>query len=319
MNIHKLKKYSSPFLTMISLVLCGIIANFLYKALRRIQFQEVLAAILEISPWQVFMGLILTMGNYFFLAMYDFMGLQYLHQKLSWKKIFASSFLSYSFNFNLGAWVGGIAFRYRIYSGLGVKTLKITKLAAFCIVTSWGGYLLLLGALLLGLPSAFTHILSFSPAILRTWGILLMLLPLFYLYSCYLFKKTYFIKGHPFNFPSVKLAFFQLALSTIQWMVPSTMIYLLQGPSAKMAFMEILTTYLFSTIFVVVTHIPSGLGVLEASFIKFLSDKTPLSSLLAAILLFRTFYFYLPLLLAIPLYGFIEFKREKYLQTPKMT
>ena len=54
-------------------------------------------------------------------ACFDLIGRTYIRQDLTWKQILPVGIISYAFNLNLSAWVGGIAMRYRLYSRLGVS------------------------------------------------------------------------------------------------------------------------------------------------------------------------------------------------------
>jgi uncharacterized membrane protein YbhN (UPF0104 family) len=56
------------------------------------------------------------------------------------------TFISYAFNLNLGSLVGGVAFRYRLYSRLGLGNDTITRVLGFSMLTNWLGYLVVAGA-----------------------------------------------------------------------------------------------------------------------------------------------------------------------------
>jgi uncharacterized membrane protein YbhN (UPF0104 family) len=63
-------------------------------------------------------------------ACFDLIGRTYIRQDLTWKQILPVGIISYAFNLNLSAWVGGIAMRYRLYSRLGVSKANIAKISA---------------------------------------------------------------------------------------------------------------------------------------------------------------------------------------------
>ncbi|MFG5409540.1 hypothetical protein ABXN37_17445 [Piscinibacter sakaiensis] len=56
----------------------------------------------------------------------------------------------------------------------------------------------------------------------------------------------------------------------------------------------------------VLTHVPAGLGVLEAVFVALLGGTVPPATLVAALLLYRAFYYLAPLLLAAVVYLVLE-------------
>jgi hypothetical protein len=55
-----------------------------------------------------------------------------------------------------------------------------------------------------------------------------------------------------------------------------------------------------------VTHVPAGLGVLEAVFVALLGHAMPQNEILAALLTYRALYYLGPLLLAVVAYVIME-------------
>ena len=53
----------------------------------------------------------------------------------------------------------------------------------------------------------------------------------------------------------------------------------------------------------VITHVPAGLGVLEAVFVALLSHQLPQGQLLGALLAYRAIYYLLPLAIATVAYA----------------
>ena len=68
---------------------------------------------------------------------------------------------------------------------------------------------------------------------------------------------------------------------------------------AKLDYPLVLGVLLISAIAGVVTHIPAGLGVLEAVFIALLQHEASRGSLLAGLIAYRAIYFICPLLIAL--------------------
>ena len=61
----------------------------------------------------------------------------------------------------------------------------------------------------------------------------------------------------------------------------------------------------------VITHVPAGLGVLEAVFVTMLSSRLPAAQLLAGLLAYRAVYYLLPLAVAAALFAHVEWRRER--------
>ncbi|MCZ7175998.1 UPF0104 family protein, partial [Salmonella enterica] len=95
---------------------------------RRIDWSEVLQTLAAFKLRTLLIAGGLTLCSFLVYASFDLIGRTYIRQDLRWKQILPVGIISYAFNLNLSAWVGGIAMRYRLYSRLGVSTSNIAKI-----------------------------------------------------------------------------------------------------------------------------------------------------------------------------------------------
>ncbi|MNW09032.1 Inner membrane protein YbhN [compost metagenome] len=79
----------------------------------------------------------------------------------------------------------------------------------------------------------------------------------------------------------------------------------------KVGYPTILAILLISSIAGVITHIPAGLGVLEAVFITLLYPQYSKGTLLAALIGYRALYFLLPLAIACVVFLLLERRAGK--------
>lgn len=215
------------------------------------------------------------------------------------------AFVSYVFNLNLGALMGGIAFRYRLYSRFGLGNLRITILLGMSVATNWLGYGLVAGGLFasgtLELPDSW----KISNITLQGLGMALLAITTSYLAVClYRGGTVLMLRGHAIVVPPLRLAGLQLLLSSLHWLLMSATIYVLLGQ--QVSYGMVLGVLLLSAVAGAVTHVPGALGVLEAVFIAMLSHQMPRSELLAALLAYRATFYLSPLLIAALTYIGIE-------------
>lgn len=216
--------------------------------------------------------------------------------------------VSYAFNLNLGAWLGGIGFRVRLYSRLGVDAAGTARLFLSTLMSNWTGYLAVAGVAFafygLDLPREW----ELSDRGLRWVGGVLLLAALAFLLLCTFSRKRHLsVRGHEFDLPSGPQAALQMALGATNWMLMAGIVYtLLPHTPASPAYGTVLATMLVACIAGVVTHIPAGLGVLEAVFLTLLGHRVPESQLLGALLAYRAVYFLCPLVLAGLAYAWLE-------------
>src|SRR3546814_15055154 len=93
-----------------------------------------------------------------------------------------------------------------------------------------------------------------------------------YLWLCGFSKRrSWTIRGHEIQLPSLRLALIQLVLGAANWSLMALVMYFML--SQKAAYPEVLGILMISSIAGVVTHIPAGLGVIEAVFVAMLADE----------------------------------------------
>ena len=117
--------------------------------------------------------------------------------------------------------------------------------------------------------------------------------------------------GREFQFPSLKLAAVQIFLSCLQWGVMALIIYsFVYYFRIDITYGQVLFTYLMASMVGLITHIPAGLGVVEAIFLK-LRLNVNSEDLVIALICFRIVYYLIPLLIALPSYLYLEYFQKR--------
>ena len=304
-NGSRFQRWKKP-LTLAFFVLLIVLFTLLA---RRIDWSEVLQTLSEFKVRTLMIAGALTVCSFIVYACFDLIGRTYIRQPLRWKQILPVGIISYAFNLNLSAWVGGIAMRYRLYSRLGVSTGNIAKILGLSLATNWFGYMAISGVIfssgLVTMPPGW----KVSTTALQGIGALLVLASLGYLVACQFSKKrAWTIRGMEINLPSLRMACLQLMLGALNWSLMAAVIFTLLP--AKLDYPLVLGVLLISAIAGVLTHIPAGLGVLEAVFIGLLQYEASRGSLLAGLIAYRAIYFICPLLIALVMYLGVEAKAK---------
>lgn len=297
-----------PYLTFFFVCLVGYL---LYQGLSNIAWSEVRKAWQEISPKVFVPGLLLALFNYFILSNYDYMGLRYLnHRDLSYVQVLPSAFVCYAFNLNFSAIVGGLGLRYRIYTGWGLPGRVVPLLMLFSSFTNWSGYVLLLSLVLTTRPEMIVKLIDFPLSGFKLMGVVGLLIIITYLLFCLRHFQLNF-RELKFRFPRLSFGILQLIMSCFQWVGASGIIYyFFKYFGAEVGFEQVLFTYLLSSIAGLLAHIPAGLGVVEAVFLK-MQFGMAREDVLVALICFRIVYYLVPLALAFPTYLYLEFYQAK--------
>lgn len=215
------------------------------------------------------------------------------------------SFTGYFFSLNLGALVGGLAFRYRLYMPYGLSGMTISQVIGLSVVTNWSGYVLIAGAVMAWQPPELPPGWNVSASVLRGAGIFLLLFAAAYIAVSAVKGGTRVrLRGSSFEIPSIGITAIQIALSMLSWgSIGALITWLIGGEVTWFAVMPVL---MMSAIAGIWSHIPSGLGVTEVVFLSLLGHLVPESRLLAAVLAFRIVYYIVPFAVAVLCYFYLE-------------
>jgi uncharacterized membrane protein YbhN (UPF0104 family) len=288
----------------------GLVAYYSIRYARNVDWGEVWQTMLDTPRNVLLMAIALVASSFALYCSFDLLGRHYTGHGLPKAKVWQVNFISYAFNLNMGSIVGAVAFRYRLYGRLGLDVPTITRVMTLSILTNWLGYLLLGGAVFALAPLELPPDWKMGSDGLRWLGIAMLGVGGAYLCACFVAKKrSVTIRGHELILPPPRFALLQVAMSVTNWMIMGGILFtLLQG---KAAYPTVLSVLLVAAVAGVVTHVPAGLGVLEAVFIALLSHRIPEGQLLAALLTYRAIYYIGPLLVAAALYLFVEARVRK--------
>ncbi len=301
-------KWTKRALTWLFLV---AVAVLLVLYARKIDWHEVWNVIRDYNRLALLGAVGLVIFNYLLYGCYDLLARVWCGHKLAKRRVMLVSFICYAFNLTLSTWVGGIGMRYRLYSRLGLKPGTITRIFSLSISTNWLGYLLLAGVMFTGGAIDLPPHWYINDTTLRLLGAVLLATVLIYLGFCAFAKKRHYsIKGQKLVLPTWKFALAQMAISSLNWMAMGATIWLLMGQAVDYFF--VLGVLLVSSVVAVIVHIPAGIGVLEAVFVALLaSEEVSSGTIIAALLVWRVLYYFIPLMLALVCYLGLESQAKR--------
>jgi uncharacterized membrane protein YbhN (UPF0104 family) len=275
-----------------------------------IDWQEVWGSVVETPAPSLMIAVALAACSHLLYSCFDLFGRRYTGHKLPTRTVMSVTFVSYAFNLCIGSLVGGVAFRYRLYSKLGLQNGVITRVVTMSMLTNWIGYTLLAGLLFLIQPLQLPPNWNMGNHGLQYVGVGLVFTAAAYLFACVRYgDHNWTIHGHDLYLPQWRMAVLQLTISCINWSVMATVVWVLLGQ--RVAYTDVLTVLLIAAIAGVVAHVPAGLGVFEFVFIALLSHVVPEPRLIAALLVYRAIYYICPLALAAVLYLYMELKAKR--------
>ena len=293
-----------------SCALFALAASILVTVFSRLRFAEVITALHDTSAAQIVAAMAFTCLSYFALTFYDLSALRQMSLRLPYRIIALGAFTSYAAAFNLGIpLVTGAAARYWIYARVGVTALQVANITVITGVTFWLGMSMVLGlGLVFGADALAT--LDHAPAFLHfVFGALVVAAVAAYCVWVTVERRCVHIRGYCLTLPGLWPTLLQLLVGVADLCAAAAALYMLIPEGVDLDFMGFAAIYVFACILGVVSHAPGGIGVFEAMLLHTLPGASQ-SGVLAALLLFRVIYYFLPFLLALALLGADEALRR---------
>ncbi len=266
-----------------------------FRSLSVAQVQTAMEAIPVSALWW---GAGLTVLAYLVLGLYDWLGARYAGKPSGFGRALLASFCGYSLAHNLGfAAVSGAAVRFRLYSAWGYTPVEIGKVIGFTSLTFGLGGMALGGAVLAFEPD----VLPFNDLLPR-WALQALSLPLFGIVTAYIlvsrFRRSVRLFGHDIDLPSTPLAFAQVALATVDVAVTAAIFYALLPAAEGLTFLKFVGIYLAAYAAGIAASVPGGLGVFDGAIMIGLSPYLGTAEVVGALLVFRLFYYIVPLFIS---------------------
>jgi uncharacterized membrane protein YbhN (UPF0104 family) len=271
----------------------------------RIEWTNVVDALRNCGFASLALAFVLGVPGQLACACFDLIGRHATGHKLPILRVMLISFTGYYCSLNLGALVGGLAFRYRLYARYRFSPTKIGQIIGLSVLTNWSGYVLIAGIVLTYQPPDLPTGWGPGTGVLRGIGLLLLILTAAYVALCAVRGGTTARwRDSELRIPTLGVAAVQYALSMTSWAVIGMVIaWLLPGDISWLTVMPIV---MLSAIAGIWSHVPGGLGVTEFVFLTMLSGRIDDSELLAGLLAFRAVYYLLPFVLAIAAFAYLE-------------
>ncbi len=270
-----------------------------WKEFRHLKLADVTAALGAIPTRALVISFAWTVLSYGVLTFYDRLGTAYAGHKVSYRRVAFASFCAYALSHNLGfAAVSGAAVRYRLYAHWGLTPFQIAKVVAFCSLTFGLGGMVLGGVILFMEPEA----VPFLGAVIPHWGMyavgaLLWAIVLAYV-SLSRYVGTIRLFGAEVTLPHWRMAFVQVGLATVDVAVTAAIMYQLLPPSPGLSYIRFLGVYVSSYTAGLAANIPGGLGVFDSAMLLGLSPYMDAPRILGGVVVFRLYYYIIPLFLA---------------------
>ena len=294
-----LKRLGRHFPHVLGLLLLAGAVFVVQREFRHLSLDEVRAGLRAIPRRSLLISAGFTLLSYFVLSFYDRLAVIHVGHRLAFRRTFFAAFCSYVLSHNLGvSALSGAAVRFRLYGIWGLSPADIAQIIAFCSVTFALGACALLGGVLIIEPGAIPVLAQTIPHVLlrlaglAAWAVVIA-------YVTLSRRRTQFrLWRLHIEMPGPGMAVGQVVVASLDVAVTAAIAFSLLPPTPDLGYPTFLAIYIASYTAGLVASVPGGLGVFDGAMLLGLSAWLPAPSILGMILVFRMFYYIVPLFIA---------------------
>ena len=283
-----------------------ILAAFvLWRELHGINPNAVRHAMVQWGPGRAAAAVLLSFTVYGFLAGNEQVALRWAHAHVPLRIGMRNAFIAFALANTLGfGFLVGGAFRANAYRRWGVGLGKVAQITAYGTLTFILGVLALAGGLLMHARDGVYDQLAIEPFVGRAVGGLMWVGLALYATAGALAPERVRLFKFEFKPPRPGLVAIQVFFGCADLMAGAGVFWLLLGKGAP-HYSDFLSAYIISIMAGLLSGVPGGAGVFETAMLQLLPmvDRT---SLAAAFLGFRLFYYLTPLAVGLLLIAFMK-------------
>ena len=196
----------------------------------------------------------------------DTLAIRYTKGALPYRRIALASLISLSIGHTLGlaAFSSG-AVRYRFYTAWG---LSAGRIILFCGATVLVGLTTLGAIAALTEPPLVARMIGVGSGLVIAAGIVLLVLLAAYLALTTFVRRPIHIRHFTLPLPPLTLAIGQILVGTCDFLLVSAVLHQMLSASAEIGFFPVAAVYVMANTAAIVSHVPGGLGVIEAVILR---------------------------------------------------
>jgi glycosyltransferase 2 family protein len=277
-------------------VIC-LAAFLLYRTLSRYSPSEIIQSLGSIPAARLVAAVGFAACSYLCLTGFDWLAVRYAGKPLRYRRTALASFTALSIGHNIGvAALSSGAVRYRFYSRWGLGAGDVAKVIVFCGVTVGIGLATLGGAGLLLYPAEAEGLLGLDDGAILVLALACLAAPAVYVALAAFVRKPLRFRKWALELPRLPLAIGQVVVGTANFACVAACLHQLLAAFTEAGYLKVASIYVIANTAALMSHVPGGLGVLEATVAYLLPDAAAIGALIA----FRAVYFFLPLSIGLP-------------------
>jgi hypothetical protein len=294
-------------------VLLGIsVAGYLiYRGLSRYRFDDIVKSVRAVPLVNLAEAALFAACSYACLTGFEWLGIRYTGNRLPYKKVALAGFVSLSLAHSIGfSGLSSGAIRYRFYTRWGLPGGDVAKLVLFSGTTVGLGLSVLGGVALLTQSAVIADLVGIAPVLLKIGGGVFLLAAPGYLVLAFTLRGKLEIRQWTLEMPPPWIAAAQIVIGTVNFLCVAAALHALVASMSDASYLRVAAAYVSGNVLTLMIHVPGGLGVIEAAVLYLVPSER---NLIGPLLVFRTVYYILPLLIGLTTLGITEmiFRRKR--------
>jgi len=292
----------------LALAVSAVAATF-YLALPKLaslDSSEIVTALSLFNSWQIGAACIAAIASFAAIATYDRMAIAYSGIELSWRRSALASTTAYATSNMLGfptITANLIRIQYYRQWGLGLRHVVIASVAT-SIVTNVV-LALIVGVTAIVFRNSIAEVFQLNASLLAAGGLLATILSVSAI--VYELRRTQTVTLYRLQLgarPRIQTLLHLLG-AFIDYIATTTVLYVLLAEFVTVSFPSFLVIFACASLLAIASNVPAGLGVLEIALLA-LAQTGHENELIAAMLLFRLFYYVVPFIVTAVVLGVTE-------------
>ena len=243
-----------------------------------------------ISGAKLMLGIGLAVASYGAVLAYDLVSIRHLGRRVLLPRLALSSFATYVVNHSVGPQFPGGAMRYRMLEADGLTAREVADVIALDLVTFWIAVLFVGGAALTATPLRLPAQLPLLETVSRAAGVVLLAAGVGYWAWTASRTRSLRLRGFDVPLPRASASAAQIALSSLEWMLGAAVFATFLPPAHALSFARLSAVFVAARALGLVSYLPAGLGVFEATAVALLAPYHRAPITLAALIAYRLVY-----------------------------
>ncbi len=290
------------------LIFCAMAAAawLLFLTLRQYTLAQIGEAMAALPLGKLAFSLGFAACSYVCLSFFDALGARYAGKPLPLRRTALTSFVSLSIGHNVGvAALSSGAIRYRYYSRWGLGPGEVALIVLFCGFTVALGLSTLGAAALFLRPQDAMNLTGLGRGAILALAIAASCFPLAYVALSALTRRAFTIRGHKVALPAPRIALLQVAIGSLNFAFVAASLHQVLSAFSEASYPKVAAISIIANVAAIVSHVPGGIGVLEAT----VAHIFPGVEALAAVIAFRVIYYFIPLGFGLLIFAASELRR----------